>query len=503
MHRLAGLGLAAALALAPAGGGSAGAAFDFAQVAAAARALASEPYREPSKVPDWLMELGYDAWRGIRFRPERALWRTPGARFEVQLLHPGMLYDRSVEIDVVDAQGVHRLPFSTADFDYGASNLASRVPQDLGYAGFRVHYPLAKPTYRDEVIVFLGASYFRAVGRGEGFGLSARGLAIDTALPSGEEFPYFRRFWLVRPAPDAQAIEIYALLDSPSLAGAYRFVVTPGDATRVEVRARLFPRRAVQKLGIAPLTSMFLHGENSTRCTDDFRPEVHDSDGVLLGLRESEWLWRPLDNPERLQVNAFATERLRGFGLAQRDRAFDHYQDLEARPDQRPSVWIEPEGDWGGGSVELVEIPTDDDTHDNIVAYWVPAQPSEPDRPLDFGYTMRWYGSDPALPPLGAAVATRRDRPEGAVHRFVVDFAGGALTSVPAARVPRAAVSTRAPESEQAELLDQQLLRNPVDGSWRLVFRVRVRGAGPFGLRAHLEHEGEPLTETWSYSLIP
>jgi periplasmic glucans biosynthesis protein len=479
--------------------------FGLEEVAGLARALASEPFRPPEpEVPQWLTEISYDEWRDIRFRPERTLWRESGSRFQVQLFHPGLFYDRTVKIHTVEAQGLENLEFSPSHFDYGKNDFASRVPHELGYAGFRLHYPLNAPDRLDELIVFLGASYLRSVGEGQGFGLSARGLAIDTAEPEGEEFPYFREFWLVRPSPDAEAMEVYALLDSPRVAGAYHFVIRPGLATVVSVNARLFLREPLSKLGIAPLTSMFFHGENTQRFFDDFRPEVHDSDGLLIEQANGEWLWRPLDNPERLQVRAFRAVNPRGFGLVQRDRDFDHYQDLETRQERRPSLWIEPEDDWGAGRVELVEIPTPSDANDNIVAYWVPDELPAAGEPISLRYRMRWHADDAAGPPGGRAVATRRDsEKDGSVHRFVVDFAGQKLAKLSASRVLHAAIGVHPVDSARAKLIDQQLQKSPIDASWRLVFRVLVENDGPIELRAALEQSGQPLTETWTYTLEP
>jgi glucans biosynthesis protein len=306
-------------------------------------------------------------------------------------------------VNVITGKKSKPLTFSPSQFDYGRNDFASKVPQSLGYAGLRLHAPFKTPKYYDEVIVFLGATYFRAVGRDQVFGLSARGIAIDTALSSGEEFPYFREFWVQTPnAKDKEAV-VYAVLDSPSLTGAYKFTVTPGEQTTVETQGRLFLRKQPEKIGFAPLTSMFYHGENTTRPFDDFRPEVHDSDGLLIYGGNGEWLWRPLDNPEKLEVSSFRTPALRGFGLVQRDRDFKSYEDLETRPDLRPSTWVVPYGDWGSGHVELIEIPTKSDANDNIVAYWVPDQQPTMGEPYDFGYTLSWYGDDPKRPPTAAS----------------------------------------------------------------------------------------------------
>ena len=477
--------------------------FDLADVEARARALAQEPFRDPrGEVPDWLLNISYDQWRDIRFKPDLALWHSRGLPFEVQFFHPGLFYDRLVRVHEIDAEGVHPVPFSPSQFDYGLNTFASRVPQDLGYAGFRIHHPIKRTDYYDEVIVFLGATYFRAVGRDQGFGLSARGLAIDTALPSGEEFPYFREFWLVRPALAARDIAIFALLDSPRATGAYRFAVRPGAQTVVDVEARLFLREPVKKIGIAPLTSMFAVGENSEPRFRDYRQEVHDSDGVMMHAESGEWLWRPLDNPRRLRVSAFEMRNPRGFGLLQRDRDFDHYQDLETRPDLRPSAWIEPRGDWGPGHVELVEIPTPSERNDNIVAFWVPRILPAPREPLGFAYQLSWYGEDRRQPPGGRTVATRRDTGTfERAHRFVVDFEGPELRALGEGTVLQGVVT---PGGEgDAELLEQQVYKNTITGGWRLVFQVRPLRDQPLELRAFLQRGQEALTETWTYVIEP
>jgi periplasmic glucans biosynthesis protein len=478
--------------------------FDLERVARQARKLAAEPYRDPKhEVPDWLLGISYDQWRDIRFRPDRALWADGPSTFQVQLFHLGHFYDRRVAINVVDEEGSKPVAFSPSLFDYGHNDFASRVPQDLGFAGFRIHYPIKRPDYRDEVIVFLGASYFRALGREEVFGQSARGLAIDTAESWGEEFPWFRKFWLVRPPAQAQTITLYALLDSPRVTGAYRFAVTPGDQTRVDVECQLFLRAEVKKLGIAPLTSMFLHGENTVRPFVDFRPEVHDSDGLLLHLASGEWLWRPADNPAHLSVSGLSADAVAGFGLLQRDRDFDHFQDLETTPDRRPSVWQVPWGDWGPGRVELVEIPANDDTNDNLVAYFVPDRAPKPGDERRFGYTQWWYGADPTRPPGGRVVSTRRDGGtlEGGT-RFVIDFAGGKLGTLSAEEVLRAVVAVAGGDAV-AEVRDQHVVVNPHVGGWRLSFQVVPKKREPVEVRAFLERGEEVLTETWSSAILP
>ncbi len=483
-------------------------AFGLPDVDARAREIAAEPYRDrQTNVPSWMLvsgEMTYDQWRDIRFRPERALWRDEGLPFQVQLFHPGLYYDRSVQVNVVDDGHAENVGFSPSYFHYGKNDFGDRIPGDVGWAGLRIHYPLKSPEYFDELIVFLGASYFRAVGRDNVWGLSARGLAVDTVEQSGEEFPRFIEFWLQKPAPDAKSMVLWALLDGPTASGAYQFTVTPGVETTVDVDARLFLRRTPKVLGLAPLTSMFFFGENHTRWFDDFRPEVHDSDGLLVNFDGGEWLWRPLDNPTRIDVAAFRTKNPRGFGLVQRDRAFASYQDLETRAELRPSTWVTPRGDWGEGDVRVVQIPTANELLDNIVAFWVPATLPPPGQPLAYAYRLGWYADDAERPPAGRAVATRRDH--GAVgtprdgQRWVIDFESDALRALGPDAEPRGVVSA----GNGATIFDQHLYKNTVTGGWRLTFQMKPKfSAQPVELRAYLERNGAALTETWSSAWLP
>jgi glucans biosynthesis protein len=313
------------LAVAPAGGNTR---FGLDNVAEIAKSLAAEPFKPPRSVPDFIKQLTYDQYRDIRFDPTQSLWQDAG-NFQVQFIHPGLYYDHAVTINVHDSTGIRRAGFSPKLFTYGKNKFADKIPADLGFAGFRLAYPLHKKDEYNHVIVFAGASYFRAVAKNEVFGLSARGLAIDTGLPSGEEFPYFKEFWLEKPAREAREMKVFALLDSQSLTGAYEFLVRPGERTLVDVKARLFERKKVTELGIAPLTSMFFYGEEKPCPAEDWRPEVHDSDGLLIHASAGEWIWRPLGNREKLRVSYFALDNPLGFGLLQRDRKFYSYEDLE------------------------------------------------------------------------------------------------------------------------------------------------------------------------------
>jgi len=435
-------------------------------------------------------------------RGDQALWRKAKLPFELQFFHPGLYYNQAVKINLVTAQGVTPFRFNPDYFDYGRNNIDKSKFRDLGYAGFRAHFPLNSKTYKDELIVFLGASYFRALGKGQRYGLSARALAVDTGLMSGEEFPHFNEFWVQAPKAGDQELVIYALLDSKRLTGAYQFRVKPGETTQIAVKSRVYLREEVGKLGVAPLTSMFFFGENQPNQTADYRPEVHDSDGLLVQT-DKEWLWRPLTNPRRLLITSFATNGPKGYGLMQRDRDFRHYEDLEAHYEQRPSAWVEPKGNWGPGRVELVQIPTPDETNDNIVAYWVPEQLPAPGRPLDLEYTLHWQKARETRAEGLARVVQSRfghglTRGSDDSIRFHVDFEGGALPDLAADAKLVGGVWV----GENGELLERQTYRNSVTGGWRVSLRVRREDPEkPLELRAVLRNDKDTLSETWSYIL--
>jgi glucans biosynthesis protein len=351
-------------------------AFSAGDVQKQARALAAEKFVRPKvDLPKPLQDVSYDQYRDIRFKREGAIWTAEGLPFLVELLHRGFVYKDPVVMYVVADGAAQRVVYSPDLFTFGASVPPPPNGTVTDFSGFRLLSPLNRAETFDEFVVFQGASYFRAVAKGQGYGLSARGLALNTGAREGEEFPFFRAFWIERPQPEARAIVVHALLDSVSTTGAYRFTIRPGDVTVVDGEMTLYPRVELKLAGLAPLTSMFVFGPNDRTGIDDFRPAVHDSDGLAIWNGRGEWLWRPLTHPETLQISEFIDDNPRGFGLLQRHRAFADYQDLEARYERRPSLWIETIGHWGSGAVQLVEIPSKTDYHDNIVVFWRPSQP--------------------------------------------------------------------------------------------------------------------------------
>jgi glucans biosynthesis protein len=479
-------------------------AFGFDDVDRRAIAAAAAPFVRSAALPRDLQKLQYDQYRDIRYKSDHFLWRGAALRFEVAFFHPGWHFAEPVRVHEVTAAGVREIRFDPDQFDYGANKVDTKALAGVGFAGFRVHYPINSPHYKDEVLVFLGASYFRALGKGQRYGLSARGLAVDTAAASGEEFPRFVEFWIERPSRDARDLTIYGLLDSRRMTGAYRFVLRPGVSTVLDVKARLHLREPVGKLGLAPLTSMFYFGENQPLAREDYRPEVHDSDGLSIHSGTGEWLWRPLGNPRRLMVSAFALASPRGFGLMQRDRDFRRYEDLEARYELRPSGWVQPQGDWGPGRVELVQIPSPDETNDNIVAYWVPDRAPKPRAPYEFEYRVLWQLETEARAPGAWVTQTRRGRgyvrkPDDSIG-FVIDFEGPALQKL----APDARLEGVATAVDNGEVLERIAHRNDVTGGARLVLRVRRIDANkPVELRAFLRSGGDTLSETWTYALPP
>ncbi|MFI5029277.1 MAG: glucan biosynthesis protein [Reyranellales bacterium] len=467
-------------------------AFDFAAVEAQAQKLASQPYKDVQPIGGDMKKLGYDQYRALRSKPETALWRDSGL-FRVEFFPAGFIYDRPVNIGVVENGNVTPVVIGNGQFDFSDTGL-KEPPKDLALAGFKVTFPLNTPEKFDEVIAFLGASYFRQVGRGQNYGSSARGLAIDTATDRPEEFPAFRSFWLVKPAPNATELTVWALLDSPGASGAFSFVIKPAARTVVETKAVLFLRHDVSLLAIAPLTSMYFAGKTSP-ARDDYRPEIHDADGLFMLTGHDERIWRPLNNPSALSVSSYSDTNPRGFGLMQRERSFEQYQDSAARMETRPSVWVEPSGDWGDGEVRLVEIPSKSETNDNIVAFWVPRWPAKPGTRMEFSYRLSALLDDEALSPQARVVATRASAIPGndKARRIVVEFAGGELTTLQSGQ----------PVETQVTLSNGKLLRSYVEAlpwqkSWRLFIDFQPDGKKPVDMRAQLKLRDKVLTETFS-----
>jgi len=482
-------------------------AFEFSEVVEKARTLAQDKYQPPTEVPGFLRDLDYQQYQAIRFNPQASLWRESDARFQVMMVPPGNVYRHAVTINEIDNNGVQRIPFDKSAYRFANTDLAKRVPADLGHAGFKLTYPLKGEGEQNQFLVFAGATYFRGVGADDRFGLSARGIALDTGLPSGEEVPAFIEFWLERPGAGSERMRVYGLLNGPSVAGAYQFDIQPGQSTRIDVTAELFFREAVEQPGFAPLTSMFYYGENTGRPVGEWRPQVHDSDGLLIHDQGTdEWLWRPLVNPSRLKLSYLQVSQLGGFGLFQRDSDFRDFEDAEARYDQRPSAWVAPRNGWSDGEVVLVEIPTNSETNDNIVAYWKPRGGVTAGDHRKLAYTLSFGGEAVAGQESARAIKTfmgdgnrTGGGAEEGAYRIIVDFAGGPLDALGAEAPVVSAVS--ASGGGDTEIIEHYVEFIEADNNWRLSMLVRPgAGADPV-IRGQLRMDTEPLTEVWSYSL--
>jgi glucans biosynthesis protein len=485
--------------------------FGLDEVAQQARALAQKPYVKPPVADARRAALDYDQYRRIQFRAERSLWRAQGLPFEMQFFPLGWNTNRAIKLnEVIDGKS-QPLIIPAEAFNNDGVLPPERPGTPVGVAGWRLTYPLNEPGKRDEVISVMGGSYFRALGKEQRYGLSARGIAVDTTGGAGEEFPDFTTFWFERPAKDAKEFVFYALLDGPRITGAYRFVLKPGATTVTDVQSRLFLRggaggKPIATLGIAPLTSMFLHGENQASAVGDFRPEVHDSDGLQIHTAEGEWIWRPLTNPRGTFVTSFTLTSPRGFGLMQRDRAFANYEDIEARYEVRPSAWIEPIGNWGEGRVELLQFNTPDETHDNIAAFWVTNQRPPPGQPLELAWRVHWMGKDAVTPPGAWAMQTRTgygffkgQRPTER-QKLVIDFSNTPLPPATSADDVQAVATLNA----NARLIRVHTYPNPVRGGWRTTVEFdRLDAKQAVEIRVFLRQGANTLSETWSYALPP
>jgi periplasmic glucans biosynthesis protein len=488
-------------------------------VARLALARAQQPFHSPrASLPAVLNQtnLDYDKYREIRFVPGKALWTEDDLPFRVNFFHLGYIYQEPVHVNEFTATHTQPIPFNQDFFDYGNLTIKNQIPRNTGYAGFRLFYPLNKTNQFDELGAFLGASYFRLLGAGQTYGLSARGLALDCGeTDRTEEFPIFTDWWLGKPDKDARTLTLYAILDSVSCAGAYEFQIRPGQTTAADISAVLYfrePNRILQAsltqppiktVGLAPLTSMFWFGKNSERKFDDYRPEVHNSDGLMVELANGQRLWQPLDNPLNVRHQIFPGSNVRGYGLMQRERSFSAYQDLFTTYQDEPSVWVEPRGtNWNNGDLHLVELYDPWEYNDNIVAFWSPKTVPQPLQPYRFAYALYWTReTDRKFSPQDKVVATRIGQfdPNADARQIFIDFAGPKLSALSPTNPPVAVVTC----GTNAQIVANQVVWNPFENSWRAVLKMQPRNPGPVDLTCTLQRSNVVLSETWSYQWMP
>lgn len=480
--------------------------FSFEALVVRARDMAAGAYVPPPRpMPEVVERIDYDAHGRIRFRADAAPYADGKGAYPVTFFHLGRYFGRPVKIFLVDGGQAREFEYSPTLFDMPVDSPARELPYATGFAGFRFQESSGAQDWRtQDWLAFLGASYFRAIGGLGQYGLSARGVLIDAAVDGPEEFPDFREFYIEQSTDPAAPVIVHALLDGPSVSGAFRFSIIRGlDRSKgvvMDIDAQLFMRRDVRRLGLIPLTSMFWYGEYGRERVRDWRPEVHDSDGLAIWTGAGERIWRPLNNPPSTRVSAFLDENPRGFGLLQRDRDFGNYLD-GVMYDRRPSLWVEPLRPLGAGAVELLEIPTDDEIHDNIGAFWVPRAAARAGDSYDLSYRLHWVHDEP-FPATNVAqtIATRMGRggdpgtarPQN-VYRITVEFdRPSVMTQIPYGVFPKVVVSTTAGRIGRS-------FAEPVPNGnvWRAAFDLEIAADQIAELRLYLELDGKPLTETW------
>jgi periplasmic glucans biosynthesis protein len=464
--------------------------FEASQVVELARALARRPMTPvPSDLPDGLAALTPDAAGSIRLQQAHWVWAGEQRGFALEPLHRGSIFSNPVAIFVIEDGTSRRLGFDKSRFDYGRTP----VPQsqaDLGFSGFRVHVTGERT---DTVAIFQGATFFRAVARGQGFGAVARSLVLRPGEQRGEEVPAFRALWVERPGPAATALTVHGLIDSESCTAAVRMTIRPGDVTINDVELTLFARVQLDNVGFGGMMGSFLFGPQRRRVFDDVRPAVHEVAGLQLRTGADEWIYRPLNNPEQLQISAFVDTDPKGFGLVQRERDYAAYQDDDQRFELRPSLWVEPLGEWGAGTVQLLEVPTESEINDNIIVHWRPRQPLAAGSETTLSYRQFWCWQPPEAPPVAQVRSVRQGRgSQGRRRRYFVDFAGEALADPAFAGQIKVMLS-----ATPGTIAAQRMLSYPERRTFRVSFELDPGTENACELRLRLEVAGKPVSETW------
>ena len=469
--------------------------FDPGVVVDLARQLSRKPFTPvPGDLPDVFANLNYEQYSTIR-SVQPPIWGNEGRGIAVEPLHRGFVFGNPVDLFLVEDGTVRRLAYDPSRFEFGRLNVPQNVP-DIGYSGFRlISTGDGKPF---DFAIVQGATFFQAVARGQNFGAIARALTLKPAEAKGEEFPIFRAFWLERPAVGSNSITVHGVIDSESTTGAIRMTFRPGDMTIVDVETTLFPRVNLDHVGLGGIGSTYFYGPNDRRDADDIRTAAYESSGLQIWNGKGEWLWRPLHNPENLQISAFVDESPKGFGLLQRDRTYEAFQADEQRYDRRPSLWIEPLGEWSQGSVQLLEIPTNAEINDNILTYWRPKAQMAAGSEVAFAYRQYWCWTPPERPPLATVSATRVGRGSaGRRRRFAVDFSGDMLGDNSPADLK--SILTVGPGTFH----NVKLWPYPERKTVRVTFELDPGNENACEMRLILEAGGKPISETWLYRWTP
>jgi glucans biosynthesis protein len=457
-----------------------------------ARDLAKSPFKPPrSTLPDPFNNLTFEQYTSIRRAPNSAIWGEGHGGFALEPLNRGFIFAPPMELYIVDGGQSQRLIYDRSLYDFGKLQVPADLG-DVGFSGVRILSGGGGEGWKDAAI-FQGATFFRSLARGQSYGVTARGLSIRTGDAQGEEFPLFRSLWIEKPTPAAGALVIHALLDSTSLTGAYRFTLRVGDATIIDTELTLYSRQAVDHVGLGCMAGMYLFGGLDHHRSDDVRQSVYDVTGLQIQNGEGEWIWRPVANRETLQISAFGDHNPRGFGLLQRNRSFDSFGDDDAHWELRPSLWIEPIGDWGEGEVMLLEIPSDSENNDNIIAQWRPKAGLAQGASVSFAYRQFWCWTPPAHSD-GAIVMNSRVGKFGKRWRFVVEFASEQF-----ADPQKAAEASPAIEANPGQIVAFRAYPYKERHSVRVVFDLEPGSEGFSEMRMVLKAANKPVSETWLY----
>lgn len=468
--------------------------FPSAFVTDAARALAKQPYKAlPNDLPDALTKLSYDQYVTIRAKPEAVIWANDNFGFAIEPLHRGFIFSSPVTINLVSQGQARKVIYDPSKFDFGTLP----VPRlgDVGFSGFHILLPQTGKTL-SEIAAFQGASFFRAIAQGQRFGTLARALSINTADARGEEFPAIRSFWIEQPNLATNALVIHALIDSQSMTGAYRFTLHPGEATIIDTECTLFARAKVENLGIATMSATVVSDPIDHRRPDDIRTTIADIAGLQMATGHGEWLWRAVSNRETLQISTFVDENPHGFGFVQRDRNFHDYQDDDQHWEARPSLWIEPIGDWGAGGVELVEIPNNNsESNDNVIAYWRPKQVLAAGSETSFAYRQFWCWTPPDQPALALVTDTRSGKGSNPQRRrFLVEFNGEGLADAQQSGAIKPILSVT-----PGTVIFIKSYPLPNTKTYRVMFEIDTGNEAASELRLVLQLAGKAISETWLY----
>jgi len=371
-----------------------------------------------------LLPIEYEKYSEIRFKPEYTFWRE-NSKFHMQFFPQGYIYQESIKINEVWEDYQTPIFYQGSYFSIPHGINIDKFNELSGFSGLKLLYPINSENVHEEFAVFQGSSYFRIISKGQIYGLSARGIAINTGLQTPEEFPIFSEFWIEKPKPKSEKVIVHSHLVGNSIEGYYKFTLYPGEVSKAEVTFESIIKRDIEKIGIAPLTSMFWYGESSTSLNPPY-PESHDSDGLLI-QDDQTFIWIPLENPKKPTTTIFKVKKLKGFGLMQRDREFSSYEDPRYEYHKRPSAWVEPVNseNWENGYISLYRIPTRDDLMDNIIVFYSPEKlPTKGDN-IKFSYNIKMIDKLKLDDDFAEVVSTKiiQNKDKNLIS-FFIDFKG-------------------------------------------------------------------------------